>query len=837
MDDISSKYEDAMAIGYENLELLRLAKAWCQNIGRTRGPLGVGIPEEMTGLPISGGSLRCDFAKPPQSYGMQLAHSAVDFYEENCIGCSERVPTDAPEHLGTWADALIAEREERAAAAAQQRLEADEASKERAVERRLRHGKTDPASQAILDLLDRVDAVERDLEAEELLIKHAEMAPGDFTDALVDHLVREAMAIGNSAFLEAAIAIFERQGRPEPDTMLTIAFQAVEKDIARASAGRVIATHASRFDVDHSMLAGLVDLAAGEPDHLWNRRVDAQPAALLRFFDCGPNEAVDLLSDMLSDKDVWVRADAAHAAEKVVAARPAAGPPLLPALLNSLRQPDDSESLGDPFAAGQAARVVADIFVTRPLETDAELHSRIRQADPALARRFWDCYERAGPSRFREHVPQQVTDTIVRRSLILLEMDLDLELLTEVADALLSLCRQQSLGSAVLIPNLMRLVLDWSSRLQAIQADEPTVESLTADAFLAFESRHIWLSAILDRLQHALESVTKQDPEAYVSLIEPDWKATDARSARVPLINVLQAVVHSQPAFDLTLPLLRHSLASSEPGERAAALRVIGATRTPDVSVPPDIAARAVEAFDDEFLIVLLGAIQATLRVDVPEEQKPTLISKLLGFIASYGPQALHDHDVANAMGLLLRLAAGEPYEEKAGQLLLERIEALPSGEAADHLRRLGLEGHPSWPAAVVSALQVDSRPKYRSLGDPDREALLRTLATRPAVELAPHFSALAEIASQRLTDKPWWAGAVADLLALHQEHARAAALADEVVEMFPDTPEQRPSRQLALQVALGHRANAAAAEQDRDGMKKALAEWSQLVSGEDALA
>ena len=837
MDDGSSEYEEAIAIGQENLELLLLADAWCQNISHTRGPLGMGIPEAMTGLPISGGSLRCDFAKPPRSYGMQLAHSAVAFYEENCIGCPERVPTDAVEHLGTWADALIAEREKRAAAAAQQRRDADKASKRRAVDRRVLHGETDPASQAILDLLDRVDAVERDQEAEELLTKHAEMAPGDFPHALVDHLVKEAIVIGNSAFLEAAIAIFERQGRPEADTMLAIAFRAVEKNIARGSAGRVIATHASKFDVDHSSLAGLVHLAAGEPDHLRDRRVGAEPAALLRFFDYGTDATVRLFKDMLQDADVWVRADAAHAAEKVVAARPAAGPLLLPALLDSLQQPDDSRYFGDPFAASQVARVVANTFVTRPLETDEELHSRIRQANPALARRLWDCYERACPSRFREQVPQQVTDTIIRRSLLLLEADLDWELLRDIADALPSLCRHQGLEPAVLIPSLLRLVLDWSSRLQAIQANEPEIEDLTAETFFAFESRRILLSAILDRLQRALESIAKQDPNAYISLIEPDWQASDAQPERVPLINVLQAVVHSQPAFDRTLPLLRHSLASSTPGARAAALRVIGATRTPDVSVPPDLGARVVEAFEDEFLIVLLGAIRATFRVDVPEDQKPTLIYKLLGFVASYGPQALHRHDVANAMRLSLRLAAGEPYEEKIGQLLLDTIKAFPSGEAADHIRKLGLEGHPSWPAAVVSALRVDTRPEYRDLGDSDREALLRALATRSRDELTPHFSDLVEIASQRLPDKPWWAGAVADLLALHQEHSRAAVLADKVVEMFPDTPEQRPTRQLALQGALGHRANAAAVQQDRDGMKNALSEWSQLVSGDDALA
>ena len=92
MDDISSEYEKAVAIGQENLELLRLADAWCQNVSYTRGPFGIGIIEASTGLPISGGSLRCDFAKPPQSYGMQLAHGAVAFYEKKL----HRLPRENP---------------------------------------------------------------------------------------------------------------------------------------------------------------------------------------------------------------------------------------------------------------------------------------------------------------------------------------------------------------------------------------------------------------------------------------------------------------------------------------------------------------------------------------------------------------------------------------------------------------------------------------------------------------------------------------------------------------------------------------------------------------------
>ena len=170
-----------------------------------------------------------------------------------------------------------------------------------------------------------MDHDEGDLEAERLPVKHAEMAPGDFSDALVDHLAQEAMAIGNDSLLATVIAIFERQGRPSTDTMLSIAFEAVRQEIAAPDAGRVIATHAVRFETAVSSLTGLVRLAAGEPDFLSHRRIGADPAALLRFFDSDSKKALALIRAMLLDDDERTRADAAHAAEELASARPPAG--------------------------------------------------------------------------------------------------------------------------------------------------------------------------------------------------------------------------------------------------------------------------------------------------------------------------------------------------------------------------------------------------------------------------------------------------------------------------------------------------------------------------------
>lgn len=177
-DDIFADiYDSAINQGVENAQILVAAAAWCQNVGQTTEGLGIGALEAMTGLPITGGSLRCEHAKAPASYGVALADSAVEFYASNCIGCPHRNPTEATEHLGTWADEIIAERDERERQAETARLEAEEARRLRREVRRIRFGNPDPTGQSILDLIDRVDGKPQDHEAEELLVRHAVPGP------------------------------------------------------------------------------------------------------------------------------------------------------------------------------------------------------------------------------------------------------------------------------------------------------------------------------------------------------------------------------------------------------------------------------------------------------------------------------------------------------------------------------------------------------------------------------------------------------------------------------------------------------------------------------------
>lgn len=75
---MSDELERALSIDRENEEFISFGKAWCTRIRTDRSGLGVGMVEEVTGLPITGGRVTCDYAQYPGGLaGTQLAVSAL----------------------------------------------------------------------------------------------------------------------------------------------------------------------------------------------------------------------------------------------------------------------------------------------------------------------------------------------------------------------------------------------------------------------------------------------------------------------------------------------------------------------------------------------------------------------------------------------------------------------------------------------------------------------------------------------------------------------------------------------------------------------------------------
>jgi hypothetical protein len=836
-DAFQDAYDSAIGTGLENLQILRLAAGWCENIGVTKGPMGTGMLEAATGLPISGGSLRCEHAKAPTSFSMSLRHGAPAFYEANCVGCAHRKPTQAIEHLGTWADGIIAERRREQRDIEQARDNAERARKKRREERRLQFGVPDPTGQSILDLIDRVDSDAGDSAAESLLVKHAETAPVDFSDALVRHITDEAIAVGNSPLLTAVVAVFERDGRPSVARMLEVAWAGLSAGIAPGTCGSVIAGHAKEFTVDDAAFRAVVSLAAGQPDRFLPFRLDARPAALLRLYGIAQEQTSEALSAMLRSDDVWIRSMAAYASETLLAARPSSAPSLLPSLLDAAVLADKSQYAGDPFAAAQAQRVVGDCLMMAPHAVADEIDRRMERAETKHRRRLWSCYDRA--IRRDDDRPYGAAGVVVgrRAAALLLDQELEPELGHEIADTLSLLCDRTRGASGPEIQDLVELLMHSQRRLEQFEAalDQETVPTGSQDELLARMDRmqdRSSLAALVSTLKEALASRAASDVKRFVqSLTEETWASVEHTPVvRAALLDILGDVVRTQTDLELAEPLLVSATRSGENAQRAAAFRAIADFANRDLTLPAWVAESVLTAFRDEYLIIVRAAIRALPGIIVPVGDVVDVINRLLNFAAAYGPERIYSNDVRVALLAVLRFADGKSYEQEAERMVLKVIERLPTSEAAELLSRLPLnQNHDAWPAAAVRALREDADANWVGLRSREREDILRDLAEISPRAFVSVLEELQTVALQRLPYDRAWAWAVSDVFAQQGRSDRATAVCEAVVNQLPDTTEHRSARRFATHVLMGHRLDAAVAA-GADTTDQILAEWALLA-------
>ncbi|MCX6433030.1 MAG: hypothetical protein NTX29_09635, partial [Actinobacteria bacterium] len=347
MDDpLSSMMRDAMNVGFENLEILRLANAWCKHATMSGG-MGVGLLQQATGLPISGGSLRCDYAKaPPQIIGMQLAHSALAFYEANCVGCTDRVPGGEEPNLATWA---LEQRGQRDAEHAHlERERADESARR-----------------------DQRQQDRRRL----------------FDDAVLLDLRETALAVRGDALMDAVLLVNERRGSSDAD-VLPIAIEAMRKGLAMSRSGATIARAAEVLDPDPAVLERIIEVAGGTGHIIGGGDRAPEPAALIRMFDLEPGEVVARLRALALLDDRWARARAMRAAEQLIIARPTTAGDLLPSILDSLVMEDDSSAYPAPFAAAAARKAVGAALWASPEQSDRLIQERWGGAGVRERRRY-----------------------------------------------------------------------------------------------------------------------------------------------------------------------------------------------------------------------------------------------------------------------------------------------------------------------------------------------------------------------------------------------------------------------------------------------------------------
>jgi hypothetical protein len=180
-----ARIDQAIKIGQKNKRTMELVRNWCAHVSvRKHG--GVGLIEAQTGLPIGHHFLECPHAPVGGMPAWDLADTAVDFYDRNCVDCKFRQPVGLP-NIMTLVASRDAERQKQRIArnAAEQEVANRLAGRE--AERQKLRPSLDTMAATTLDLISELDRERKD-DVGHRLVQTAELAPETFPPAVVDYL-------------------------------------------------------------------------------------------------------------------------------------------------------------------------------------------------------------------------------------------------------------------------------------------------------------------------------------------------------------------------------------------------------------------------------------------------------------------------------------------------------------------------------------------------------------------------------------------------------------------------------------------------------------------------
>lgn len=640
MDD---QIEDAMAIGRENERLISLGKAWCTHIRTDRSELGVGLVEEMTGLPITGGRFTCDFARRPGGItGMRLDVSAPEFYEDNCRGCTYRAPGGRVPNLSTWAEPLLAKRAEQERAEAVAQRAALTERQQRADHRTFIAASLPASGQEIVRLINRIDLEPSDSDAHESIRELAHLAPDAFADEIKEMLYASARMLRSSVLLDVLLVV-DTAGDEE---LHELCLDAVRENWGRTEGCRYLGEHGLLTDLDEDLLDAVVFHAAPRDWPMFPNR--GEPAAVLHYHSLDPDVVEQRVQTLLRHGEASRRAAAAAASSALVGADPSCGLRLLTALLDGLRHPENMYDI--PRASGEIASSVALILRHAPQVVDAAVERRWSLASSEYRSRLMRCYAAVAhpPS---EQLSVEVSRIVIARAVTVLSAPLERghhgiedDHQGRTADLLEMVVRVSPVD--VVTPEvLIGLLLEWLDRERALTETEPTengpTDFLTALEEMGAQGR---IGRILREIANAIVLLGRRDPSAFIVTCSELYAGTESTpSARAEVVRLAGRVAAKSFTVNDALPLVYSAMLGDDQVVRAAGMeaaeRVMRAM--PTESIPPLLAEAVVTGLTDEYLIVGMAAVKAVHEVPADLIDHRGARAKLLIAAASYASDRL----------------------------------------------------------------------------------------------------------------------------------------------------------------------------------------------------
>lgn len=827
--------DELIAMGQRNLEIIHLASNWCGHIKFDKGGMGVGIPESITGLPISGGTFRCDHARGRSPSGMQLANIALDFYQRNCIDCSSRIPMVSLNNLGTWAEGLIEEQRNAAKRFSEEVAIREQERQVRHRNRRIAIGEPDALVQSILNLVERIDAEKSDSDAAEELLALAELNPSAFSNELLGALLFDAQVCRLSPLLEAVIKVYESDARPSLDNIKTVAVLAIADGWAGVGAIELLEENVEFRDFEHitNFFPAAVSLAG--PRAFFHRAPEAYSGIVSRLYTLNPVYTCELLSFELMHGDDRRRISAAKTSAEIIEKDLESAGLLLSALLDALKMQDQSKYGPEEEASSEIADVVAIVFQKKPVMVEEAINQRWKRGSVEYRQALLRCYDAAVRRElFAELGPELVT--IVAKRALDASFDHSNEELVRHASDILDLVVKyhgEIIGiSPSILLGALAVFVEQKDQLLSERSNIRSGIKLNEASFLDMMTMDLRLDGTIRSVIDALVSISRPQTAEFWEAFGQVWDKSDTSpSLRLALVGIAGKCAQAYSTLPKALPYLYTALMGVDVGCRASALRALAEVEWNDPSqIPEDISIGVLLALDDQYLVVVSAAVKAVSNVTVPSQKKVQVIVRLLNIARAYAGERRQSDLVVEAIKNTLAIVDESVNHEAIREYSLATIASMPRFEAARAILRHSfrtLRDDPNWLSIAIELLEPDDDPNYGSLGFDDRKSILNEILKYPRESLENFVPRLIEIASLSLKRRDYrWAWMIADVLSIHGFFSEALEICEKVVLSVPDTLERRPFR-LSAQLAAENQRFEVAVKSGNVELRKKVSESS----------
>jgi hypothetical protein len=830
--------EQALELGHRNAAAIELVRKHCANARVEHHPLGgIGMLEQMTGLPIGMKTVKCDHApKPPNFVGAEFLPVALSFYKNNCVGCPYRIPVGVP-NLKTVAEEY--EQQEQVEAERRKRVEErerkDREERHRARERRVMNEPT--TSRGLIRLVNQLDEADRSPGPGEELVATVKGAP-QFVTAPTAEVLLEAAAAGLSEHVLESVRVAAEAGQIPPEEALRVSAEALTEHPLDEAARTLL-----RFNpgVTAELLAParrwLIHMAGRSfglsfsfgRDRRAEMRREIWRDAFELLVERDLAGTLSTIEEMLGSERDYERERAAAAIEVLVDWQPEIAPVVAHQLVAAVGKSAGDEFWGPDQQASEAIQgALTRCLWVKPVETAQAMEASVEALTDHQRHDLFGAYDSVIRDGHAASVPAETGRIVVEACLKHTQGDWGDEARRAAYDLLELISKWQGHLLDGHAEALLSLLLDAISNKSP---ETPAAERANDPMwFLEKMSSDSTRSARIRDVRETIGGVAVRRPREVLDLVttflgEDQLQTDEAIEMRAECVWLLGFLGKRSDFIGEVMPLLYAGLVHREQLVRAWAINglIEVAEAHPAAAIPVEFSATIPALLSDPYVIVHKTMLRAITRgVPVRDEHVMSVVARLLHLAHHYATTGNDADALDNALRCLQIL--GSRDTDSQTRFALNRIVARFARKLDDYDLTQFLERGsrtlldvPEYVAALLDALQRPHIVHEPNSGDSRLREILYRIS--PAL-LLPHAAEIRAASQSNLPRNPWGALGYAEILQRLGLWDEAVQLADEIVATVPTTVDRAPERTYAERVCAWARVEAGIAA-DAPNLKK----------------